>query len=110
MLCYVHVAYICPHVPTQTLLVVIFPWLIDPGLYLQGLLTQFHHSMKLNLILTCVTSYQFLFRAPWPVLTGNLTIGYMGPTAVPVWLLPLQLQMSSVENVSYYLYACAINI
>ena len=76
------------------------------GLYLQGLLAQFHCSMKLNLILTCVTSYQFLFRAPWPVLTGNLTIGYMGPTAVPVWLLPLQLQMSSVENVSYYLYTC----
>src|SRR6202167_1188063 len=34
------------------------------GLYLQGLLTQFHCSMKSNLILTCVTSYQFFFRAP----------------------------------------------
>jgi hypothetical protein len=34
----------------------------------------------------------------------------MGPAAVPVWLLPLQLQMSSAENVSYYLYACAIYI
>ena len=36
----------------------------------------------------------------------------MGPAAVlvPVWLLPLQLPMSSVENASYYLYTCAINI
>jgi len=34
----------------------------------------------------------------------------MGPPAVPVWLLPLQSQMSSIENVSCYLYTCAINI
>jgi hypothetical protein len=34
----------------------------------------------------------------------------MGPAAVPVWLLPLQLQMSSAENVSYHLYTCAIYI
>jgi len=43
-------------------------------------------------------------------LTVNLAISYMGPAAVPVWLLSLQLQMSSVENVSYYLYTCAIDI
>ena len=40
-------------------------------------------------------------------MTGNLAINY---AAAPVWLLPLQLQMSSVENVSYYLYTCAIDI
>src|ERR1700683_2722742 len=34
----------------------------------------------------------------------------MGPAAVPVWLLQLQLQMSSVENVSHYLYTSAIYI
>ena len=34
----------------------------------------------------------------------------MGPPAVPVWLLPLQSQMSSIENVSYYLHTCAIDI
>jgi hypothetical protein len=43
-------------------------------------------------------------------LTGKLAISYMGPAAVPVWLLQLQLQMSSVENVSHYLYTSAIYI
>jgi len=49
----------------------------------------------------------FFSEHPDLFLTGNLAINY---TAVPVWLLPLQLQMSSVENVSYYLYTCAIDI
>src|ERR1700683_3283950 len=34
------------------------------GLYLQGLLAQFHCSVKLNIFLTCVKSYPFFFRAP----------------------------------------------
>ena len=49
----------------------------------------------------------FFSEHPDLFLTGNLAINY---AAVPVWLLPLQLQMSSVENVSYYLYTCAIYI
>src|ERR1700685_4145436 len=47
----------------------------------------------------------FFSEHPDLFLTGNLAINYTA-----VWLLPLQLQMSSVENVSYYLYTCAINI
>ena len=43
-------------------------------------------------------------------LTANLEISYIGPTAVPVSLLPLQLQMSSTENISYHLYTCTIYI
>jgi hypothetical protein len=43
-------------------------------------------------------------------LTANLAISYIGPAAVPVWLLLLQLQVSSTENVSYHLYTCTIYI
>jgi len=55
--------------------------------------------------------YLFFFsKHPDLFLTGNLAVSYMDPPAVPVWLLPLQSQMSSIENVSYYLYTCAIDI
>ena len=83
---------------------------LTAGLYLQGLLTQFYCSMKLNLIVACMTCYQFFSECPDLFLTGNLEINYMGSAVVPMWLLPLQSQMSSIENVSYYLYTCAINI
>ena len=66
--------------------------------------------MKLNIIVAYVRCYQIFLEHSDLFLTGNLAISYMGPAAVPVWLLPLQLQMSSVENVSYYLYTCAIDI
>ena len=52
----------------------------------------------------------FFSKHPNLFLTSNLTISYMKPPTVPVWLLPLQSQMSSIENVSYYLYTCEIDI
>ena len=77
------------------------------GLYLHGFLTQSYCSIRLNIIVACVRCYQIFLEHPDLFLTVDLAISYM---AVPVWLLPLQLQMSSVENVSYYLYTCAIDI
>ena len=49
----------------------------------------------------------FFLEHPDQFLTANLVISY---AAVPVWLLPLQLQMSSAENVSCHLYTCTIYI
>src|ERR1700734_3176060 len=66
LLCYVMSTWLMSTCANSNAFSSYFPTAHRPtaGLYLQGLLTQFHCSMKLNLILTCVTSYQFFFRAP----------------------------------------------
>ena len=102
MLCYVHVAYV--HMRQLKHFGNILP--TAHGLTAVSICG----DCSLNFTVACMTCYQFFSECPDLFLTGNLEINYMGSAVVPMWLLPLQSQMSSIENVSYYMYTCAINI